>query len=215
MRLSLMSLVLARGRALPLDTFFAAASELGLQGIDWVTTHGIDPHAIRRRSDDSGIPAICYTCFLPCLADPQHVTDGVEQFKRVLETAQVLGAPQIMIPPTGNGLDRDLRRTMWVDGLGRILPLAADAGMTVSVENVPGAASPMVTSDDYLAMHSELPELGLTLDNGNLATGGDTAIRALRRRYSRYSIVNTYPAELCPHGKDLPRPGSPLIQASR
>jgi sugar phosphate isomerase/epimerase len=70
---------------------------------------------------------------------------------------------------------------MWVNGLGRILPLAADAGMTVSVENFPGAASPMVTSDDYLAMQNELPDPGLALDSGNLTTGGDTAIRALRR----------------------------------
>jgi len=37
--------------------------ELGLDAIDWVTTYGHEPAAIRKITDDFGLANICYTFF--------------------------------------------------------------------------------------------------------------------------------------------------------
>jgi sugar phosphate isomerase/epimerase len=53
--------------------------------------------------------------------------------------------------------------------------LAKEAGITMTVENFPGADSPFVIAGDFHEAQREVPGLKLTFDNGNAFTGENPA----------------------------------------
>jgi L-ribulose-5-phosphate 3-epimerase UlaE len=52
--------------------------------------------------------------------------------------------------------------------------LAAQAGITVSVEHFPEALAPFVVSANVNRAITEVPGLRITYDNGNVTTGGES-----------------------------------------
>jgi len=88
----------------------------------------------------------------------------------------VLGAPCVMVVTPGReGRPREQSRRNYLAGLWEVAEEAESVGVTLTVENFPGADSPFVTADDFLAGVRELPSLCLTFDSGNAATGEDPA----------------------------------------
>ncbi|NLB54193.1 MAG: hypothetical protein GX811_00215, partial [Lentisphaerae bacterium] len=79
MKLSVMSYTLARSGWFKdeklgyLKKTIDLAKEIGTDGIDWVTTHGLEPKEIRKAMDDNGIKASCYTLAVPGLSSPSFV----------------------------------------------------------------------------------------------------------------------------------------------
>ncbi|MCC6581923.1 MAG: sugar phosphate isomerase/epimerase, partial [Phycisphaeraceae bacterium] len=93
-----------------------------------------------------------------------------------LDHAVTIGADKIMVVTPGKeGVARDETRRNFIAGLKRAAPWAKDAGITLTVENFPGAFSPFVTASDFHAAQNELPDLKLTFDNGNAGTGENPA----------------------------------------
>ena len=71
------------------------ASDLKMDGIDWVTTYNRDPKELKKLSDDAGLPVVAHTFFLRDKTEPAFLSSA----ERSLDDACVLGAPVVMIPP--------------------------------------------------------------------------------------------------------------------
>lgn len=180
MKLSVMSYTLARRKSnedFDLVRMCQFTLELGLDGIDVVTTYGRHPREIRRLLDDFGLKAACHTFFADLNhADPKAQQPGLDTIKRGIDNAVTIGADKIMVVTPGkDGVARDETRRNFIAGLKKVAPVAKDAGITLTVENFPGAFSPFVTAGDFHIAKKEIPGLKLTFDNGNAATGENAA----------------------------------------
>jgi len=148
-----------------------------MDGIDFVTLHGKDARELKAMADDYGLPVVCYTFIANLVhSDPAQRKAAIDDGRRGIEAAVTLGAPVVMIPtPPIPGQDRDEARKVWIKGLGRVASFAADAGVTLTIENFPGEHSSFVTAADVLQAVRSVPGLKLTYDNGNAASGEEPA----------------------------------------
>jgi sugar phosphate isomerase/epimerase len=159
------------------------AQELHLDGVDMVTTYGRDPREIRKLLDGHGLKTVCHT-FHADLNHPDAAgrRAGVETVKAGLAAAQILGTDKIMVVTPGRaGTPRAVSRRNFIAGLREVMPLARQAGITVTIENFPGADSPFVVASDVLEAFREVPGLKLTFDSGNVATGGEDPAESFRK----------------------------------
>ena len=186
MKLAMMSYTMARGvppDKISIPFMCALAKELGMDGIDMVTTYGRDPREVRKIVDDHGLKIVCHTFFANVnSANPQERAAGMDAIKKGVETAAILGTDKVMMTTPGKaGLSREESRANYVAALREAVPLAQTAGITFTVENYPGPVSPFVISSDILDGASQVPGLKLTFDNGNVLTGGEDPALSFER----------------------------------
>lgn len=178
MKLSMMTYTMTRSPDFDLNAMLRLSGELEMDGIDicFPEKMGKPPGELRRMLDDRGLRAVCCT-FGNNVNQPGMTGERwLDNLSRGLEQASVLGAPTVMIPTPGvSGLERAENRARWTEALARGVPLAAKAGLTLTVENFPGANSPFVTAADLMEAVGRVPGLAITFDNGNAATGEDPA----------------------------------------
>jgi len=176
MKYSMMSYTMTRQKEhFDLDEMLRLTAELDLAGIDFFGTCGLTAAELRARVDDAGIPVVCsiYSANLAA-TDKADLARALEVTKHDVAQAVVLGAPLMMVTTPGTeGVDRGECRKRWIGGLQAALPIVEDAGLTLTIENFPGADSPFVIADDVLEAVREVPGLKLTFDNGNAASGED------------------------------------------
>jgi len=187
MKLSMMSYTWSRQPAhFDLQKMLAQTRELGMGGIDFVGLHGQSAQTLRKLADDHGVRVVCHTFFAELdSSDPAKFQAACEAVKRSCEDAVTLGAPIVMIPTPGKAdVAPEAGRKRWIAGLKAVQPLAASAGLVLTVENFPGAESPFVTAGDFLEAAREVPGLKLTYDNGN-ASGGEDPAESFRRSMPR------------------------------
>ncbi len=183
MKLSVMSYTLSRVQDFDLGRMCELANELKIDGIDMVTTYGKKPWEIRQLLDGYGLKTVCHTFFadliFPNSAGRQAGVDGIRQG---IEAAVIMGTDKVMIPTPGKeGVPRDLARRYIIRGLQEAFALARQAGVTLTLENFPGANSPFVISSDMLEAVREVPGLKLTFDNGNVLLGGEDPAASFER----------------------------------
>jgi len=153
------------------------SKELGLTGIDFVTLHDTPPAELRRMAEDYGLTIACHT-FMADLNHPEAAgrRAGVDAAKRGIDAAVALGADTVMIPTAGPPeMPRAQTRRNIIAGLQEIVGFATRAGITLTVENFPGASSPFVIAADLREAQAAVPELRFTFDSGNAAQGEDPA----------------------------------------
>lgn len=180
MKLAIMSYTLGRQgwfkTALAgLESMCRLARELDTDGVDMVSTHGVPPAQARRILDDQGVKTVCYT-FYAALHQSTAVerSAGVDAIRKELEVVQILGTDKIMVITPGQAdVPRDVTRRNMIRGFQEAAALARGAGITMTIENFPGAASPFAISSDILEAIREAPGLKLTFDNGNAMLGGE------------------------------------------
>jgi sugar phosphate isomerase/epimerase len=166
MKLCMMSYTMARQGA-GVEEIVRCAEELRLEGIDWVSTYGRDPRELKALSEAAGLTVACHTFFLRSFPEGGAWRD---EAKQGIDDAVTLGAPVVMIPTgTRPETERSEFRRRWIDALAEIMPLAQEAGVILTVENFPGAASAFVTAADFYEAQRQVPGLKLTFDNGNAA----------------------------------------------
>lgn len=183
MKLSVMSYTLARqgwkrDGVFDLQRMCELACSLAIDGVDMVTNYGIAAGEIRRTMDDHGLKTVCYTLAGTALnaATTAERCKGVDEVKTGLEIALVLGTDKVMIVTPGKaGVPRDISRRQYIRALQECMALARQAGITMTLENFPGADSPFVISSDIQEAIREVPGLKLTYDNGNAMQGEDPA----------------------------------------
>ena len=178
-----MSYTLARAKDFDLNRMCALTNELKLEGVDMVTTYGRKPEEIRRMLDQHGLKTICYTFFADLIfPDTAGRQAGVDAIRQGIETAMILGADKVMIPTPGKkDVPRDLARRYIIRALQEALVVARQAGVTLTLENFPGAGSPFVISSDMLEAIREVPGLKITFDNGNVLLGGEDPAASFER----------------------------------
>lgn len=170
-RYSMMTYTLMRQKGFTPADCVRIASELKMEGIDWVTTYGEDPRTLRKMSDDAGLTAAAHTFFL----NPKEGETILSVAERSLDDACILGAPVVMIPPCpiAGVKTREENRKRWCGMLAEAVAPAMARGLVLTVENFPGVLSPFVTAADFYEAKKQIPSLKLTFDNGNAATGED------------------------------------------
>ena len=133
------------------------AVDLKLGGIDWFTTYGHDPKEIKAMCQDAGLEIACYIFMAKRLMAGDG--DWLDEVKRYIEEAVVLGAPVIMIPTNCNdSIARDEFRRFWIRSLGQIAPLTDQAGVVLTIENFPGKYSAFVTAADFFEAENVVPQ---------------------------------------------------------
>ena len=188
MKLAMMSYTMTRQEGFNAKEMFKLTCELKLQGMDIVGLHGRPAKEWKKMADDYGIPVIAHTFSADLnTSDPILREKGIDEIKRGLENAAILGAPVIMVVTPGKkGEDRSDARKRWIIGLKKAIEHAKKVGITLTVENFPGAYSPFVIADDFLEAVAEIPELRLTFDSGNTA-GGENPADSFRK-CNRYVV---------------------------
>ena len=187
MKLSLMSYTFSRqgwkkNEKFDLEGMCRVGQELKIDGADIVTNHGLPAAEIKRVLADHGIKPACYT-FGAALNFPtvSERAAGVDAVKAGVDIAVAIGAPVIMVVTPGKqDVPRDVSRWQFIRGLQESATFARQAGIFMSIENFPGAASPFVISSDVLEAIREVPGLKLTYDNGNTMQGEDPALSFAR-----------------------------------
>ncbi len=172
MKYSMMTYTLMRqkGCFTPADCV-RVARELGMEGIDWISTYGEDPALLRKMSEDAGLTVAAHTFFVR----PKEGETVGSAIERSLDNACILGAPVVMIPPAPlkDVESREENRKRWCERLALAASLAQARNLILTVENFPGLLSPIVTAADFHEVQQAVPSLKLTFDNGNASTGED------------------------------------------
>lgn len=186
MKIAMMSYTMARGewgQTAHIASLCRFAQELGLDGIDWVTTYGHAPADIRLVTEDLGLENICYTFFASLQSpDADERRAAVDQVEEGLDVAAALGADKVMLPLPGRpDTPREETRRYALEGLAKAVETGQAIGVTVTIEHFPGAASPFLTSADMNEAVRAVPGLKITYDNGNVLTGGEDPADAYRR----------------------------------
>ena len=171
MKFCMMTYTLMRQGCFTPEDCVRVAAELGMEGIDWITTYGRDPKELKKMSLDAGLTIAAHTFFLrePELAAMKSTAE------RSMDDACELGAPIIMIPPMplAGVTSAEENHARWCERLAEIAYFAESRNLVMTVENFPGPLSPFVTADDFLNAKKQVPSLKLTFDNGNAASGED------------------------------------------
>ena len=190
----MMTYTVMRQKTYTVEECVKIASDLKMDGIDWVTTYNRDPKELKKLSDDAGLPVVAHTFFLRDKAEPTFIGTA----ERSLDAACVLGAPVVMIPPAPfpEITDPAENRKRWCEVLAQVAPLAEARGLILTVENFPGAASAFVTAADFYEAKKQIPYLKLTYDDGNAATGEDP-VESLKKCFKDVAHVHFKDWDFC------------------
>ena len=145
--------------------------------IDWITTHKSDPAWLGKISRDAGLEVAAYTPLDRAYIDGEG--NWKDEFKYSLEAAVAMGAPVMMVPPFALVKHPDMSegRKYWTDFFAWATPLAKSANVTLTIESTGFRSSPITTADENLEVLTNVPDLRLTFDNGNIETA-ESAIDA-------------------------------------
>lgn len=165
-----------------------ASVELGFSGIDWLTNYEgcpevlskEKPEDLRRMCEDAGLPVVGYIFFADDFIHQRP--DWQSGIHRAMEKAVILGAPQIMFAtcPLSWASDRADGHEKWKEAIAVMMQDAEELHLVPTVENYPGALSPLVLAGDFLDWQREFPGLQLCFDNGN-AAGGEDPVEGCRK----------------------------------
>lgn len=170
---------------LPAEAIVRKTVELGLKGIDWTSAafrNDSSTH-LRKISEDAGLKVVCYIPFLNKLANREP--GGLDEMKWELDRAEGTGADKILIPtiPVRTLQSRSENQKRWIEVVAAAAEECRIRNLIPTVENFPGALSPVVTADDFFLFKKNIPNLKLTFDTGNAFTGEDP-IESFRRTFT-------------------------------
>ncbi|MCP4643543.1 MAG: sugar phosphate isomerase/epimerase [bacterium] len=165
--------------------------DLGMDAMDQISLYDYPPSEIRSIADDHGIRIVAYTFFTGiCFPDGDQRRAGMDDVRRAIDAAVVLGAPVVMLPQrTQPGQTRDECRGYAIEAFGEAVALAEDAGVVFTTEHLCGQ-NPFVTSADMRAACDAVPGLRITYDNGNVFTSGESAADAFTAVQDRIAHVH-------------------------
>lgn len=179
MQISMMTYTMARGewgKSPDVQSLCRLCRELGIEGIDWVTTYGISAKEVRQITDGFGLKNICYTFFGQGLqsADASVRAKALVLMEGELDTAATLGADRIMVVMPGiPDVPREETRAWSHESLNKLVEMGRKRGIAITTEHFPSRWSPFITSSDMKLAVREVPGLAITYDNGNVLTGGE------------------------------------------
>jgi sugar phosphate isomerase/epimerase len=194
MKYSMMTYTFAHqlGKNVDMVQVCKCARKNNLEAVDQVTLYGYKAGEIRTMADDYGLKIVCYTFGADLnFSEAEQRKPGLEKIREGLEIANVLGSPMIMLPLDGKpGLSREQSRSNIIEGIREAAPIAAGAGIKISVEHFPDPIGPFVTSADVNELTDQVPGTYVTFDSGNVMTGGEDPREGFLR--SRSKIIHAH-----------------------
>ena len=155
------------------EEIVAAALTCKMDGIDWIGLHGKKASFLRQLCDDNGLYIAAHTMIKWGFIndDPKYL----DEFKSSLEDACILGAPVLMLPPFPRANQTSLEddRKRYIEYYAQGCELAAQTGVTLTLESTGYHNSPITTAEECLEVLKQVPELRVTYDQGNVATADD------------------------------------------
>ena len=213
MKISMMSLIMGEMKA---KDIVSLAAECDMKGVDWITLHGEKPEDLRKYTLDAGLAIVGYTPIKDRFVNGEE--GWLDQFKESVDEATRLGAKLMMVPPFPLKNQTSLAdgRKKWIGYFQAALPIAQEAGITLTAESTGYDISPITTADEMLELLTQVPGLKLTFDNGNIATADDqvSAFHKLKPYIAHFHLKdwkifdqpneNTTPKRCGKHFMDIP-----------
>ena len=150
----------------------------------------------RLRDRDLAIHSLCFPLDDNNLHSmiPEVRRSTIEMYKRVIELGSDLRVPYLLVlsgrvhaffPPPLASL-----RSWLAEAVAELAPFAAEAGMRLLLENVPGTM--MATSEDVLDMWTRVGDarVGVNLDMCNAYSAGERPEEAFRRLKDHVALVH-------------------------
>ena len=184
-------MIYSLGRALADESItvpgaLALMKELGAEGVDITGGHvaGYSNAEVHRMVTDAGLVVSCQIGGANLtMDDPAQRRESMDQIRRVIDSAVELGTANVLVT-TGacaEGQDKSEGRRNVAAGLAEVLPHAADAGVTLSIEDFGSPLAPYQTSDECLECCRLAGEgLMMTYDSGNMVMGDEDPVDFLR-----------------------------------
>ena len=187
------------------------ALDCGMEAVDWVCSNTwADPRHLRKISEDAGLVIAAHTILRSAFVSRGE--NALDDFKRSLEFACILGAPVMMQPPfpRKDQVSREDDFNAWIEFYAQTLPLAQACNITLTTEATGLAASPITTAEELSFLMRSVPGLKCTLDHGNMETA-EPAVDA-------YLKLKEYVVQI--HLKDWkifssPQPGAALKRSGK
>lgn len=125
--------------------------------------------------DDYGLKTICYTFFVDINFKERELRKkGIEEIKRGIEIASILGTDKIMLPLRGKDeYTKEESRRNIIEGLKEVIKESEKYDIKITVEHFPDINGPFLVSDDINFVIKEIPELRATFDAGNVILGNE------------------------------------------
>ena len=147
------------------------AVDCRMEAIDWVCSNTwADPAYLRKISEDAGLTVAAHTILRSAFV--QRGKNALDDFKRSLEFACILGAPVMMQPPFPRveQVSREDDFNAWKEFYAQTQPLVKACNITLTTEATGIETSPVTTAKELLDLMESVPGLKCTLDHGNMET---------------------------------------------
>lgn len=206
MKLCMMSVMM--GEMSP-ESIVSYAVECGMTGIDWITLHHSTAKYLKKISDDAGLQIAAYTPLDSSFVN--RISDGLDELKKAIENACILGAPNMVIPPfpLANQKSMSEDRKCWIGFYEKAMPLVQDAGLVLCIESTGFRNSPVASGTELLEVVKAVPGLKIAFDNGNTATADDmtTAFEMVQENVVHFHLKDWKIYHTIHPGSDLKRTG--------
>ena len=177
-----------------LEDIVSTAITCGMEAIDWIGLHGCRAEYLKKVCDDAGLHIASHTMFKDGFLYDKR--SSFDEFKSSMDDAHTLGAPIMMIPPFAryNQTSRDDDRKRYTEYYARCCEYAKGSGVTLTLESTGYHNSPITTADECLEVLSQVPDLRLTFDQGNVASAENPieAYKKLRQYVVHFHLKDWY-----------------------
>jgi len=165
---------------------------------------------IRKITDDHGIDVVCYTKGVKELesTDEATISKGIDEFKKRLEVAHILGSNRIMMNQGGSTPDRDANRKNLIKSLEKVVPIATSEGIEVTIEHHNNPKAPFRISADFDEALAVVPDLRIAYDSGNIHVAGEDPVQGYKNNQEQ--ITHMHFKDFSPNGR-LCIPGQGII----
>jgi hydroxypyruvate isomerase len=157
-----------------------AVAEAGFQALEFGFPSHVDLTALQAARDDLGMQIVLFNQDIPVwdsqnrgyLVDPQRRDEFQRKLEESLEIAQQLGVLKIMLPSGVEvpGLARQMQRLCMLENLSWAAPLAAQAGVLLTLE----VLNPVDNPGYFLTSSHEALEIVKELDHPHIRFQFDT-----------------------------------------
>ena len=201
MKLSLMTLTLRpllQSGEMRLADVFALARETGFEAVEFSMPDysGYPVEQVRDLLDQHGLKASCVNRMYELASDDPAVTSSeIQAVKKMVDDAEQLGAPVIMVVPTRMFLtmEQDAKPAAaekFAAAFRDIIAYAAPKGIAVTFEDFPSLRVPLCGISEVRRLLQSVEGLKLTFDNGNFYPSGDDMLDAYAQLWPHVANVH-------------------------
>ena len=155
---------------------------------------------IRKITDDHGIDVVCYTKGVKGLesTDEAIIKKSIDDFKKNIEIAHILGSKRMMMNMGGTTPDRHENRKNLITSLKKVVPIATSEGIEVTIEHHNNPKAPFRISSDFDEAIAVLPDFRVTYDSGNIHIAGQDSVEGYKKNQDK--ITHVHFKDLSPKG---------------